>query len=227
MNRQDSQARFELVIFDLDGLLVDSEPLQFRAYREAFGAHGVVLDIEDWPQWHALEASAKRWIEAKALDLDAEQIRADKKIIYEELIRTELELKPGAAELVEQLARHYRLCVASGSRLESISACLQRFALNSYFEALFSATQLARKKPWPDVYLEALAQMQVDAERALAIEDSPTGLQAATAAGLRCVVCPDSFTPKAADAFSGAALLVDSLQQLDPSGIERLAHVTP
>ena len=67
----------EVVIFDLDGLLVDSEPLQFQAYREAFSRHGVSLDLGDWPEWHRLEASAARWIEAHALPLDAEQIRAE------------------------------------------------------------------------------------------------------------------------------------------------------
>ncbi len=214
---------FQLIIFDLDGLLVDSEPLQFRAYREAFAARGVDFGIDDWPEWHALEASARRWIESRDLDIDAETVRADKKIIYEELIETELVLKPGAAALVKQLAAHSRLCVASGSRPESIAACLERFALSEYFECFFSATLLARKKPWPDVYLEALAQTGVTARQALAIEDSPTGLQAACAAGLRCVVCPDSFTASTADAFDQAALVVDSLERLDPASIARLA----
>ena len=214
---------FDLVIFDLDGLLVDSEPLQFRAYREAFKSHGVDIGIGDWPRWHALEASAHRWIEAFDLELDAETIRAEKKIIYEALIETELELKPGAKALAEALSQCSRLCVASGSRPESISACLERFDIAYLFEDAFSATLLPRKKPHPDVYLEALARMRVEARNALAIEDSPTGLQAATAAGLRCVVCPDSFVPAKAETFTEAALVVDSLEDLSTDAITRLA----
>lgn len=214
---------FDLVVFDLDGLLVDSEPLQFRAYREAFRRHGVDLGIDDWPRWHALEASARRWIETFELNLDAEAIRAEKKQVYEMLIETELELKPGAKTLAEALSRHSRLCVASGSRPESIAACLERFEIAALFEATFSATLLPRKKPYPDVYLEALARMRVDARNALAIEDSSTGLQAATAAGLRCVVCPDSFVPVKAEAFGAAALVVDSLENLSAAAISRLA----
>ncbi len=215
---------FELVIFDLDGLLVDSEPLQFRAYREAFRYHGIEIETSDWPRWHALEASARRWIENFDLAVDAETIRAEKKVIYEALVETELELKPGARALVESLHRQSRLCVASGSRPESIAACLDRFGLEPYFEATFSATLLPRKKPYPDVYLEALAQTGVASPRTLALEDSPTGLQAATAAGLRCVVCPDSFLPADRGAFAAAAMVVESLEDLTPQVLQRLAR---
>jgi HAD superfamily hydrolase (TIGR01509 family) len=214
---------FEVVIFDLDGLLVDSEPLQFQAYRDAFANNGIILALDDWPQWHSLEASATRWVAAHNLPVNAEKIRAEKKILYEALIEKELTLKPGAGQLVEALARHCRLCVASGSRSESIEACLNRFSLTPYFEQQFSATQLERKKPYPDVYLEALSKMQVSPQRTLAIEDSVTGLQAATSAGISCVVCPDSFVPTSLSDYDGATLVVDSLEELTISKLEQLA----
>jgi HAD superfamily hydrolase (TIGR01509 family) len=214
----------ELVIFDLDGLLVDSEPLQYQAYRDAFSRHGIELALQDWPQWHRLEASAARWISVHNLPLDPEQIRLEKKILYDALIAQELCLKPGARQLVETLAQKFRLCVASGSRPESIEACLVRFSLQSFFECQVSATLLARKKPYPDVYLEALAKMQVRPGRAIAIEDSVTGLKAASAAGIKCIVCPDTFLPMPLSELDGAALIVDSLENLSLSQIERLAR---
>ncbi len=214
---------FKVVIFDLDGLLIDSEPLQFRAYRDAFSNNGVILELSDWPQWHSLEASAARWIAAYNLPVNAEKIRAEKKILYEVLIEKELTLKPGARKLVETLSRHCRLCIASGSRPESIEACLNRFSLTAYFERQFSATQLERKKPYPDVYLEALSKMQVSPQRTLAIEDSVTGLQAATTAGVSCVVCPDSFVPTSLSDYDGATLVVDSLEDLTLLKLEQLA----
>ena len=70
----------EVIILDLDGLLVDSEPLQFQAYRDAFAKSGVTLSQRDWPEWHKLEASAARWVETHNLPVDAEKIRAEKKI---------------------------------------------------------------------------------------------------------------------------------------------------
>ncbi len=213
---------FEVVIFDLDGLLVDSEPLQFQAYREAFSRNGVSLELSHWPEWHRLEASAARWIDAYDLPLDAESIRAEKKELYEALIENELTLKPGARELVETLSKHCRLCIASGSRPESIEASLDRFSLAPHFEQQFSATRLPRKKPYPDVYVEALSKMQVLPQRTLAIEDSVTGLQAATSAGISCVVCPDTFMPGPRIDYAGAALVVDSLEELTLSGLEQL-----
>ena len=214
----------EVLIFDLDGLLVDSEPLQFRAYREAFSRNGVSLKLSDWPEWQKLEGSAARWIEAHDLPLDAERLRAEKKGLYEALIEDELTLKPGARSLVETLSNQFRLCIASGSRPESIVASLNRFSLMPHFEKLFSAAHLRRSKPYPDVFEEALSRMQVAPQRALVIEDSVTGLQAATSAGIRCVVCPDTFTPSPLTDYAGAALVVNSLEELTLPELERLAR---
>ena len=212
----------EVVIFDLDGLLVDSEPLQFQAYREAFSRYGVDLDLNDWPSWHNLEASAARWVATHNLQVDPQKIRSEKKILYEELIKNELTLKPGAKQLVDALSGKYRLCVASGSRPESIEACLDRFSLSSHFEMQFSATLLERKKPFPDVYIEALSRMQVKPHCSIAIEDSVTGLKAAMAAGIKCIVCPDSFVPATRSDYDGAALVVDTLECVSHSNIEQL-----
>jgi beta-phosphoglucomutase len=212
----------KVVIFDLDGLLVDSEPLQFRAYQKAFSHFGITFDLGDWPKWHHLEASASRWVDAHNLTVDPEEIRAKKKIYYDKLVENELTLKPGARNLVETLSNSYRLCVASGSRPESIENCLNRFTLNPYFEKQFSATLLQRKKPYPDVYLEALSKMQVSSDHTIAIEDSQTGLKAATDAGIKCIVCPDTFTPVSNLEFHDAALMIDSLERLSPSMIEKI-----
>lgn len=214
----------ETVIFDLDGLLVDSEPLQFRAYQEVFSKHGVEFEFSDWPEWHRLEASASRWIATHNLPLDPELVRSDKKLIYEALIDTELTLKPGARRLIESLSGRYRLCVASGSRPESIEACLSRFSLSRHFENQFSATLLRRKKPYPDVYIEALTKMQVKSQHAIAIEDSVTGLKSAKAAGLECIVCPDTFVSAPISNYDGAALIVDSLEKLLQMDLEQFVN---
>lgn len=214
----------KVVIFDLDGLLVDSEPLQFRAYQKAFSDFGIPFDLDDWPEWHRLEASALRWVEAHELAVDPEKIRATKKTYYDELVESDLTLKPGAMKLVDSLAHSYRLCVASGSRPESIDNCLNRFSLKPYFEKQFSATLLQRKKPYPDVYLEALSKMRVSSRNTIAIEDSLTGLNAAKAAGIKCIVCPDNFTPASKPEFPGAAMVVDSLQKLSPAILQKLTE---
>ena len=212
----------DCILFDLDGLIIDSEPLQFRAYRPALEQFGYQLDLETWASWHRVEASTARWVRDQQLELDPQVLRAVKKNYYETLIAEELELKPGARELIEACAHGCNLAVVSGSRRESIESCLQKFDLERHFDEFVSGVDLPRSKPYPDAYLEALRIMKIDAANAIAIEDSPTGLQAATTAGIVCIACPDDFMPKAKGAFAGAALVVDSLLDLDP---ERLRQI--
>jgi HAD superfamily hydrolase (TIGR01509 family) len=202
----------ECVLFDLDGLLVDSEPLQFRAYQHAVEQFGIELGMEDWIRWHGAEASTARWVETQRLELDVEQLRSIKKSFYDELIATELELKPGIRSLVEGCAASYRLAVVSASRRESIEACLGKFDLGRHFATLISGSEVARSKPFPDPYIAALRAMQTTPAQAIALEDSLTGYRAATAAGLKCIVCPDHFIAKPEGAFDGAALVTGSLQ---------------
>ena len=210
-----AHADLECVIFDLDGLLIDSESLQFEAYQVAFRYFDVELTLADWVEWHTVEASARRWIERHQLDIDATELRDRKRVVYERLVDEQLSLKPGADYLVRHLAdADVRLCVASGSRASSIRYTLQKFGLEEFFERFCSAQNETRSKPYPDVYLTAMREMSVTAEQVVAIEDSPTGLAAATAAGIRCVVCPDSFMPHHRP-FSDESLMVNNLHELN------------
>jgi HAD superfamily hydrolase (TIGR01509 family) len=211
------------LLFDLDGLLVDSEPLQFRAYQYALSQFGVSLDLDAWIQWHSVEASTTRWIRDQNLDLDPEAVRTVKKVHYDHLVAHELELKPGAKELVEMSSNEFELGVVSSSRRESIEGCLQKFNLHEKFSTFISGAELKRSKPYPDSYLEALKVMNMAPENAIALEDSVTGFKAATAAGINCIVCPDHFIPKSNDAFTDAVLIVKSLHELDPERL-RAAH---
>ena len=163
------------------------------------------------------------WVALDGLDVDPEAVRSDKKVIYEQMIQDELELKPGAAALIEEAADRYRLCVASGSRIESITGCLEKFNLAKHFDAFYSGTDLERSKPYPDVYLHALDSMSLEPGRAVAIEDSAVGLRAARGASLQCVVCPDSSHAGPRQEFDGAACIVDSLNQVDCELLERIA----
>ena len=212
----------ECVLFDMDGLLIDSEPLQFRAYRDAFARFGYDLDRAGWTRWHNVEASAARFIQDEGIDIDPGEVRAIKKQTYEQMIDDSLELKPGAGELVQACAAEYRLALVSGSRPESIERCLQKFDLLKHFRVLVSGADQARSKPYPDAYLEGLRQLDVNPEQGIALEDSASGFRAAIAAGLPCIVCPDSFRARADDVFDGATLVVNSLHELTPDRLKAL-----
>ena len=206
----------ECLLFDMDGLLIDSDPLQFGAYRKAFAEFGYDLDIGAWTRWHEVEASCARFVAENNIGVDAAEVRARKKELYDRLIEEELVLKPGASKLVEDCATEFRLALVSGSRLESIQACLEKFGLLQHFDVLVSGADQKRSKPYPDAYLAGMQRLDTSPKHAIALEDSPSGFRAAVAADLRCLVCPDDFRHGDPEAFEGAALIVSSLEEVDP-----------
>ncbi len=212
----------ECVLFDLDGLLVDSEPLQLRSFQQAFKSFGVTLEPSVWFEWQDAGIPTARWIEDKHPGLDPEEFREVKKVIYEELIEGEMVLKPGARKLVEECSSEFKLAVVSGSRRESIEACLGRFDLQRWISLIVSGSELGRSKPLPDPYLEAMRVLNTDPSGAIALEDSTIGFRAARAAGLACIVCPEKTIPRRSNAFEGAALVVESLLELNAEGLRSI-----
>ncbi|MBU0668430.1 HAD family phosphatase [Patescibacteria group bacterium] len=212
----------KVIIFDLDGLLVDSQPLQYKAYNHVFSRYGFPLSKEDWKEWIQHSYSAGRWIRKRGLQLDPDVIRAEKKVIYDELIEKELELKPGAGQVISKLGEKYRLCVASSSRIESINLVLKKFKLAEKFQEVISDTEMDRGKPFPDIFLEAADRMGVKPNECLVIEDSIAGLKAAKAAGMKCIICPDTFCEVDLSDFAGADLIVDKPGEVVAKMVEGL-----
>jgi len=204
----------KVIIFDLDGLLVDSQPLQYQAYHQVFTNHGFPLTPADWQEWIDHSYSAQQWIQKNNLSLAADSLRAEKKTIYEQLIRDELKLKPGAKTLVNTLYGQYRLCLASSSRLESIELIIDKFDLRPKFEHLISDTEMVNGKPHPDIFLKTAQVMQVEPVDCLVIEDSLAGLRAAKAADMACIICPDTFSNLEPAKFTGAAAVVRHLDEI-------------
>jgi len=212
----------KLIIFDLDGLLVDSQPLQYKTYNQVFSQYGHPLSRDDWEIWIQKSHSARSWIEDHGLSLDPEKIRAEKKEIFDRLIEEELELKEGAQELVELLSKNYPLGLASASRMESIESCLNKFNLTDKFQIIESDVGTDRPKPYPDIYLTVAEKMQQEPPQCLVIEDSLAGLKAAKSAGMKCVICPDTFCNTLVADIEEADLIVKVLDEITLKMIEAL-----
>ncbi len=212
----------KVIIFDLDGLLIDSQPLQYKAYNQVFSKYGFPLTLDNWHEWIHNSYSAKIWIQKNKLPLEAETIRVEKKKIYDKLIHDELELKPGAWNLINKLYGKFRLCIASSSRIESIELILRKFTLESKFENLVSDTEMIKGKPYPDIFLKTAESMNAKAEECVVIEDSIAGLKAAKAAKMICIVCPDSFSDMKPSEFKGADKIVNNLDEITYEMIENL-----
>jgi len=210
------------VIFDLDGTLVDSQPLQFLAYKTAFKELNLSLNWDEWVNyWVKLSINAYDWASIKNLNFDVEAIRNRKKDIYEKRIITELKPKPGAIDLVNDLKKHgVKLAIASSSNMESIQLIVDKFFTNN-FDVLQSDTVLERRKPHPEVFIVTMNKLRASPSETLIIEDSLGGYKAAIKSGGICVVCPDKTIPTRHH-FPKAKKIISSLEDLKAKDVLNL-----
>ena len=210
------------VIFDLDGTLVDSQPLQFLAYKIAFDEIGLILSWDDWKDnWVKSSINAYEWASIKNLIYDVEAIRKRKKEIYEKLVKSELKAKPGAISLVRELSKNgFKLAVASSSRIESIELIVD-ILFNNVFDVLQSDTELEKRKPHHEVFSVTMKKMNTSPSETIIIEDSISGYNAAIDSGAACIICPDSTIDPKYD-FPKAQKIISSLKELNLQDIMSL-----
>ena len=207
----------EAVIFDLDGVILDSEEL-WDEVREAL-AH------ERGGRWHEgaqadmMGMSSREWSvymhERIGLPEPPEEISGEVVRRMLERYRRELPLIPGAVEAVERLAARWPLALASSSNRELIDAALEAAGL-AHFQVTVSSEEVARGKPAPDVYLEAARRLEVEPENCAAVEDSHNGIRSAKAAGMRTIAIPNQRFPPGEDALAEADAVLDSIAELTP-----------
>lgn len=204
------------VVFDLDGVLVDSEHL-WDEIREQ-------LARERGGRWHEraqadmMGMSSPEWSrymhDTIGLTESAEEINAEVVRRLLERYRDELPLLPGAIEAVERVAARWPLGLASSSNCEVIDAVLDVAGVSGLFAVTVSSEEVARGKPAPDVYLEAARRLGVEAGDCVAIEDSRNGIRSAHAAGMRVVAIPNARYPPPDDALALADVVLASLEEL-------------
>ncbi|MDQ6817577.1 MAG: HAD family phosphatase [Actinomycetota bacterium] len=213
-------------MFDLDGVLVDSEQLWNQAkealVREAGGhwredAPETMIGMSS-PEWSAYLRD-QLGVQRDVREIDRDVVRR-----MEELYRVELPLLPGAREAVRALHDRWPLGLASSSNREIIDLVLDLSGLADAFVATVSSEEVDRGKPAPNVYLEAARRVGVRPERCVAIEDSSNGLRAAVAAGMAVIAIPNPHYPPDEDALALAGASIDALEELTPELVERVGH---
>jgi HAD superfamily hydrolase (TIGR01509 family) len=209
------------VVFDLDGVLVDSEQVWDDARRELVAERGG--EWTDGATRAMMGMSSLEWSnymhEELHVDLPPGEISAAVVEKLEQLYRHELPLLPGAREVVRVIGSRWALGLASSSNREIIDLVLELSGLTDAFAATVSSEEVSRGKPAPDVYLEAARRLDVAAEECAAVEDSTNGLRSATAAGMHVIAIPNPHFPPAEDALQTAAAIVASLDEL-PAALE-------
>jgi HAD superfamily hydrolase (TIGR01509 family) len=212
------------VVFDLDGVLVDSEQLWDEVRR------GLAAEWQrPWPAdatTAVLGMSTAEWsrylVERVGIPLPPEQVAAEVIRRMADRYRQHLPLLPGAVSAVRAAAARWPLGVASSSPPALIQTVLDTAGIADQFRALVSSEEVARGKPAPDVYLVAADRLGVEPTRCVAVEDSANGLRAAAAAGMTTVAVPNRHFPPPADALALAAAVVDGVAQVTPELIASL-----
>jgi HAD superfamily hydrolase (TIGR01509 family) len=214
----------EAVVFDLDGLLLDSEQVWDEVREELVRERGGRW--HDRAQKDMMGMSSPEWSgymhEQLGLTASPEEIAAEVVRRMEARYRERLPIVPGAREAVERLAARSRLGLASSSNRPLIDLALDISGLASYFRTTVSSEEVARGKPAPDVYLEAAKRLGVDPANAAAIEDSHNGILSAAAAGMSVVTIPNRRFPPGDEALRQADVVLDSLDDLTPEVVTRL-----
>ena len=193
-----SRRRIRALIFDFDGLILDTEMPAFLSWQEVYEEHGCSLPLATWAMvlgGSGAEFDACAFLESqvgRALDRDAIRARRQQRKLG--LVATEAVL-PGVTDYIRAAQRlGLKLAVASSSPRAWVTEHLTRLKLLNAFDCVTCAEDVARVKPFPEIYQMTLAALGLGADEAIVLEDSPNGITAAKAAGLFCVAVPNPLT---------------------------------
>jgi HAD superfamily hydrolase (TIGR01509 family) len=212
----------DAVVYDLDGVIVDSEHVWDEVRQQ--------LAEERGGGWHdrasrdMMGMSSLEWSrymhDVIGLEETPEEINAEVVRRLEAIYRERLPLIPGAVEAVQALVQRWPLGLASSSNRELIDFVLEVSSLDRFFRATVSSEEVPRGKPAPDVYLEAARRLEVAPERCAAVEDSEAGIRSAKAAGMRVIAIPNPHFPPGAEALEAADVVLESVAELTPEVVE-------
>lgn len=222
--------RIDAVVFDMDGVLIDSEPLWQRARAEFAADLG--LPWNDADQAAMMGASTAVWSTLMCERLDLERrLGMGPAAVADAVIdrmsakyTARLPERDGAIAAVHRIAAHWPVALATGSPQRLFEHVLRACGLDRVFRVAMTSDDVARGKPAPDVYLAVLARLGVDPERAVGIEDSGNGVRALAAAGMGIVAAPAPELPLSAEVRALSDVHIGAMGELDAACIERAAE---
>jgi len=209
------------VIFDFDGVIVDSEPLQHRAYNLVLERFGVRVGPEEYGrEWIAAGRGPEHAVRTYALPVTAEELRRLKDPIYHDLLRASAALVPGVRAALARLGNAFPLALATNSSQVDTAYILDRFELRAFFRAVVTREQYRNPKPAPDAFRTAAARLELAPERCAVVEDAYKGIVAAASAGCACIAMPHGYT--ADNDVTRARAVIRGLDELTVDLVESL-----
>jgi HAD superfamily hydrolase (TIGR01509 family) len=201
------------IIFDLDGVLIDTEELQYAAYQRVLDEFGVRVSREEYGrEWIASGRGPEYAVATYRLPISPAQLRARKNPVYHRILQDEVRLMPGVRPALERLGTRFPLAVATNSSTADVGYVMQRFQLRAFFQAVITREAYEGAKPEPDAFLTAARALGLPPAECVVIEDAHKGVLAAHRAGARCIAVPHDFT--AENDFSLADRVLGGLSEL-------------
>lgn len=215
----------EAVVFDMDGILIETEPIWDEVRRGLAAAENLAWPDEATPAMMGM--STREWATylAETVGLSGTWEEVSVRVIdgVAAAYADHLPILPGAVEAVQRMAARGPVAIASSSPRRLIDLVTAQLGLTPYLQVTVSTEEVDRGKPWPDGYLTACELLGVDPTRSVAVEDSTNGVRSAYAAGMTVVCVPPGFHPPADDVLALCSAVLDSLAELDEPLLETLA----
>jgi HAD superfamily hydrolase (TIGR01509 family) len=214
------------IIFDLDGLLADTECLHCRAYQMALLEHDIELREADYAEhWIRFGKGIGDWLTMQGLELDPQALRLRKSTHYLALLASSLRPMDGALDLLKAWHGKRKFALASSSYRDAIDGVLAGLGMAHFFEVIVSGLDVPQVKPAPDIFLKAARDLDVEPAECLVLEDAEKGVMAAHLAGMRCVAVPNAYTRH--HDFSKATRVCSSLTEITDDFLRSLVAVPP
>jgi beta-phosphoglucomutase family hydrolase len=221
---KDVVREMEAVIFDMDGLMIESEHLHSRSFEEVLKNHGAEPELNDVGVVQTLGiGTPNNWKKLKkkhGLEPSVEELTDQKHLVYEDLI-PQVHVTPGLLELLNDLKKSgIKMAVASGSSKNNIDRILKQVNIKNYFEAIVSSDDVEHPKPSADIFLYAAQKLKVKPKNCIVLEDAQSGIEAAKAASMLAIAVPNQFSRN--HDFSKADYRFNSLEELSASKLKEL-----
>ncbi|MCK5132034.1 MAG: HAD family phosphatase [Candidatus Sabulitectum sp.] len=208
------------VIFDLDGLLADTEKLHRKAYQEVLGELGIQISDRKYEEhWIRDGKGISEFTSENGLAIDPDVIRSEKSRLYRELVLSSVEAMPGALAALNSLHLRKTLALATASYPDAAYTVLKTLGIQEYFDCIATKADVTRGKPFPDIFLGVADKLGVSPGECVVVEDAEKGIVAAARADMRCIAVPNCHTRN--NNFSKASVIISSLDELTLEWLEK------
>ena len=203
------------IIFDMDGLMIDSEPFHLKAYNKVLKEFGQFLTDENNQKYVGTSDAnvCKDLIKKYGLPISQHELKQRKNNEYKLLFRKNILPQEGLIELINNLHKNnYKIAIASGSHIDEIDIVLTKLKIKEYFDEIVSSDEVENGKPAPDVFLYVASRLNINPNKCLVLEDSHNGEVAAKNAGMKCYIIPSRETKN--EVFNLADRILNSLNDV-------------